>query len=228
LKIRARLNILKENLKFARYRLIMDKWSYSLKKYQEWSRTPLPESYVMTIIDLGKKFSEFVGEDCGHYVLDVGCGNGLFSGKSYNEIGYRYFNLLNAMVIGLDPLPLEKPIPWINRYVNGIGENIPFSDSFFSCVISATSIDHMKNPFMFLKETKRVLKPKGRFFVWTTVTKKEFRDMEHIKSFSQNELLEVVSRYFEIEGKHVEFFSEQGDTVFLKCEKNESSSMVKK
>ena len=48
--------------------------------------------------------------------------------------------------------------------VIGVGEELPFIDNSFSCVISVAVLEHVRDPFRCAKEIIRVLKPGGTLF----------------------------------------------------------------
>jgi SAM-dependent methyltransferase len=54
------------------------------------------------------------------------------------------------------------------RYVKAdMGEKLPFADSFFDYLVSIEGIEHTENPFRFLRECARVLRPSGKLFLTT-------------------------------------------------------------
>jgi len=148
------------------FRPIKDRWSDAQKNYSEWVKDPLPKIYLENIIATGKQFSDYIGDP--QRCLDVGCGNGLYGGKTYDEIGYSYLSKNpNSHITGLDPLPQEALIPWIDQYKQGIAEEIPFEEATFDKIVIATSLDHVKSPRQCINECHRVLKNKGKLYIWT-------------------------------------------------------------
>jgi len=96
-----------------------------------------------------KKFCSFAGT-----VLDVGCG-----------IKIPYYLQENKQIksaIGIDPLASLKEEELDDKIdlINAIGEYLPFQNESFDFVSFVTSFDHVIDPLMILKETKRVLKKK--------------------------------------------------------------------
>lgn len=79
----------------------------------------------------------------------------------------NYIN--NCEKYALDPLmdyytdnfKLSKEVRWLQ----GIGEDIPFEDDYFDAVISTNTLDHTFNPLAVLKDIKRVLKNQGFLFL---------------------------------------------------------------
>jgi len=146
---------------------VSERWARSQENYVKWSNEPLPEEYLQEIIELGRRFAEYVGDP--KKCLDVGCGNGLFAGKTYADVGYSYLTKNpESWIVGLDPLPLLASVPWLDEYRRGTGENMPFPDREFDKVVIATSLDHVENPHKCISECHRVLKPEGVLYIWTT------------------------------------------------------------
>jgi len=109
------------------FAFIESRWVYSQKDYVKWANTPLPEEYVKQIQRLGSLFKEFIGDS--KVCLDVGCGNGMLGGMTYDEIGYSY---LNNEAVGVDPLPLIARKPsWLSEYTRGLCENLAFKPEVF-------------------------------------------------------------------------------------------------
>ena len=58
-------------------------------------------------------------------------------------------------------------LPGVQYVKANMGEQLPFADSYFDCVVSIEGIEHTENPFRFLRECARVLKPNGKLFLTT-------------------------------------------------------------
>ncbi|MEA3378627.1 MAG: class I SAM-dependent methyltransferase [Nanoarchaeota archaeon] len=83
-------------------------------------------------------------------LLDIGAGTG---------ISTRFFNV---EAVALDPS--EKMLKkYKGKSVVGNAENIPFPDNSFNTIISVTSLHHVKNLDLAIREIKRVAKPKCKF-----------------------------------------------------------------
>jgi ubiquinone/menaquinone biosynthesis C-methylase UbiE len=67
-------------------------------------------------------------------------------------------------VSGLDPLEPETKPDF--EFVRGISEYLPWPDSSFSTIISATSLDHCISLDRSLAEIRRVLRPQGILLLW--------------------------------------------------------------
>ena len=108
------------------------------------------------------KMIEFlIKERKGSYILDVGCGSGIFS-KIMQENGY--------FPIGLDisTVALEK---YLSNRLEGIAADVenamPIKDCSVDIVWLSEVIEHIKNYDNLLNEIYRVLKPGGKLFLTT-------------------------------------------------------------
>jgi ubiquinone/menaquinone biosynthesis C-methylase UbiE len=91
-------------------------------------------------------------------VLDVGCGpQGSVPGYIDMTAGIDY--------VGLDPLQGEPSREFV--HIAGMAEMLPFADRVFNRVIFATSLDHLLDMNLALKETARVLSTDGAVYIWT-------------------------------------------------------------
>lgn len=101
-------------------------------------------------------------------ILDMasGCGTGVFYG------------LLNGFDMwGIDPEEWKHvfirkkaeehgyPEEWLDRFYKGVGENLPFSDSSFDCVMSWYTLEHVQDLKACIKEMIRVTKPGGGVYI---------------------------------------------------------------
>lgn len=102
-------------------------------------------------------------------VLDVGCG-------PYGP--YRLPGSARATeFIGIDPLPTTGDT--LTSY-RAIAEYLPFRNASFDHVIMVSSLDHVLDPLLALKEARRVLHTDGRLHVWTHLhptLSRRFRDL---------------------------------------------------
>jgi SAM-dependent methyltransferase len=89
-------------------------------------------------------------------VLDVGCG---VLGRPYYLCSYP-----PDLLSGLDPLEPFTPADF--ELVQGLSEYLPWPDSSFSTVISATSLDHCLSLEGSIIEIERVLREDGVFLLW--------------------------------------------------------------
>ena len=101
--------------------------------------------------------------DNARFVLDAGCGNGIFT-----TIALKENNTIEAVM--LDPLEdmlkLAKNISRPNTHpVQGVFENIPFRDGVFDKILAGFAIRDAINGYEALKELSRVLKDDGEVLV---------------------------------------------------------------
>lgn len=97
-------------------------------------------------------------------ILDMGsgCGTFMFYGFIHNYDMYGIdpskwkfrFNEMKAR-------DYSYPSEWINRFIIGYGENLPFEDNFFDCVSTYQTLEHVQNLDLVLKEMLRVIKSEG-------------------------------------------------------------------
>jgi len=94
-------------------------------------------------------------------LLDVACGTADQAGR-LQERGWQSW--------GLEPSPGMLRLARLRReqrgqsviLVRGIGEQLPFCDDSFDCVVCQGSLDHFARPRAFMAELARILKPNGR------------------------------------------------------------------
>lgn len=94
-------------------------------------------------------------------VLDVACGTADQAGRLARR---------GCQVWGLEPSPNMLKLARSRRQergetvylVQGIAEQLPFSDDSFEVVVCQGSVDHFAKPDLFMAEAARILKPDGR------------------------------------------------------------------
>ena len=95
-------------------------------------------------------------------VLDAACGSGWLGKLVKDEWGVQIY--------GVDIS--KKGVMLANKSgvmakVGDIAKKIPYKDKSFDLVFSSETIEHLYNPDKFLKEIRRVLKPKGLLVLTT-------------------------------------------------------------
>lgn len=164
--------------------------------------------------------------------MDVGCGNGLISGKSYKNLGYSYLN--KGAVTGVDPLTLQGPKQfWLNEYARGVCETLSFKDETFDTIVFATTLDHIEKIDLCLTECKRVLKHNGKLCVWLTCRYSTSfgGELAHPNRFTGPQLEETLgANGFKIVDRFIAPFMgvnkwgqkvASGNTVFIKASKSD-------
>lgn len=162
-------------------------WENTQRDYEKWADTPLPEDYLEMVKRRGADFREFVGTP--GTIIDVGCGNGLLSGKPYAETGYVPLKRGVHTIYGLDPLELKAPIPWIDEFIRGRCEDpIPVKAEYAAF---ATSFDHLEDSALSLS---RLVDAGVRgIFIWETLMRRRMGgDSAHLKRYTLEELTAVL------------------------------------
>jgi methionine biosynthesis protein MetW len=98
-----------------------------------------------------------------HRILDVGCGNGLFSlllkqvcNAEVYGVEISKINIESATKKGINALQLDLD-----------KEIFPFEDNYFDAVFAGEVIEHLYDPDHLLDEIYRTLKPKGALILTT-------------------------------------------------------------
>jgi len=119
-------------------------------KYDAWYDSeegrPLYESELRCLIPLV--------EDSPKPILEIGVGTGRFAMRFPNATGID--PSLNALKMA------EKRGV---KTVHGYGENLPFEDETFGCVLIIVTLCFVKNPLEVLREAKRVLRKDGSIII---------------------------------------------------------------
>lgn len=95
----------------------------------------------------------------GEKVLDLGCGNGRFI-EFFKKQGIEYFGVDNSERL----IEIAKKRHPEGNFQVADSFNLPFPDNFFDKIISIAVLHHIPSygkRTEFLKEAKRILKPKG-------------------------------------------------------------------
>jgi len=94
----------------------------------------------------------------GGKVLDAAAGNGAMS-KRLSEMGYETFPIdIDASKFQYTKLRCKEV---------DLNKDIPFEDNFFDLVVSVETIEHLENPWHFIRELHRVLRPGGQLIITT-------------------------------------------------------------
>jgi len=114
---------------------------------------PLNVSRIKTISDIVNNLG------VGLKVLDVGCGDGSI-GRSLLKTGHQVVSIELPKVAFL-----AKKGFGVSSLVACDAEMLPFRCEVFDVVVAAELLEHLWNPYAFVKEAHRVLKTSGHFIV---------------------------------------------------------------
>ena len=120
-----------------------------------------------------KRLLEYIELPEQPYVLDIGCG----TGRLLNRLAIQFPTLQG---IGVD-LSTEMIHQAQQRnqhgvrldYRHGNVECLPFAEEQFDAVFSTISFLHYLNPQQVMLEVKRVLRPRGRFYLADTAVRED-------------------------------------------------------
>lgn len=105
---------------------------------------------------------EMLGDVPDGPTLDVPAGHGAFA-QALLKRGYSDIHCLD---INAESFALQG----VNFQQYDAANKLPFPDNYFEQVFSIEGIEHFENPFPFVKELCRVLKPGGKLFISTPNT----------------------------------------------------------
>ena len=154
------------------------KQDYLLSKITNWKnhdRNSMAEREFRTITYLLKVFYGFELKK-GSNILDLGSGD-KFLMNEFKKRGISYFSL------DIKDLDFEK-------------DKFSFESNKFDLVISLAVLEHLKNPDLFLEESRRVLKNESYLFLSTPNWKYSkdifYDDVTHVKPYSPESLNEIL------------------------------------
>ena len=155
------------------------KQDYLQNKAANWKnhdRNLLAEREYKTISYLLKVFYNFELKK-GSSILDLGSGD-QFLRNEFSKREISYFSL------DINDLDFEN-------------DKFNFKDDKFDLVISLAVLEHLKNPDLFLNESRRVLKNESFLFLSTVNWKYSknifYDDVTHVKPYSPESLAEILS-----------------------------------
>lgn|GEM_PF-6117699 len=99
----------------------------------------------------------------GKLLLDVGSNAGELLNKCVATFGVKGYGIdISEQTINF----AKRHNPYENHYIVGDAEKMSYQDNFFDYIISTDVLEHVPNPQKVLSEIRRVLKPKGKFFIY--------------------------------------------------------------
>lgn len=128
--------------------------------------TPAPQEPIRALAaeDLYPAVLEFFWDAPPGRILDVPAGHGAFA-QELLKLGHGDIDCLD---IGAETFVLRDPRVRFTQH--DVIDPLPFPDAHFDYVFSIEGIEHFENPWTFVKELCRVLKPGGRLFISTPNT----------------------------------------------------------
>jgi 2-polyprenyl-3-methyl-5-hydroxy-6-metoxy-1,4-benzoquinol methylase len=139
-------------------------------------------------------------------ILDLGCGDGLFGKATFSR----------KLSIGLDPafksLHQAHHTHEYRWLINSTGIKMPFSDHYFSSVISNSVLEHIPEVKTVLTEIKRVLQPGGIFvfcvpnqYFTKNLSIGTFLDRIHLNKFARfyRDFFNKISRHYHCDSQGV-------------------------
>lgn len=138
------------------------------------------ERYLECKIYLNKTFD--------HPILDLGCGDGLFSQILFDE------NIDTGIDLNNDELSCANKLQCYNELICCPGDKIPKPDGHYQTIFSNSVLEHIDQLEPVFKEVHRLLSPDGRFYL--TIPSIDFEQYTTINQLLLKiGLLQVSSRY---------------------------------
>lgn len=91
-------------------------------------------------------------------ILDIPAGHGILSAR-LAEAGHA--------VIAVELAPERFVVPGVPCVPASMEERLPFADGAFDALVSLEGIEHLRNPYAFVAECRRILAPGGRLLLST-------------------------------------------------------------
>jgi ubiquinone/menaquinone biosynthesis C-methylase UbiE len=152
-------------------------------------------------------------------ILSVGCGPAIIE-TGLAEHGFNITGLdISEVVLGQNPDSI--------RTVVGSAEKMNFADCSFDAVVYVASLQFIEKYERALKETFRVLRPKGKFLAMLLNSESDFFKektqkpdsyISRIKHINVKEITKVVAEYFSIKTEY--FLGIKGARVFQSQDSN--------
>jgi len=152
-----------------------------------------------------------IRDDGSVRILDWGCGHGQVSALLH-ELGMDVtaFDYRPGTHEGVQPM---ERYPGLHVHVSNDPRRLPFGDGSFDAVLSCGVLEHVEDPDASLEQIRRVLKPRGAFYVYKLPNRASYLEAiakraglyyhganEHDRVYTKSSALELLARHdFEIE-----------------------------
>ena len=124
--------------------------------YLAWSRGKIIDPHYLGVHAIGKLMKRYAPQMRGRF-LDVGCGERPYDSLLKDRVE---FHCALDYGPGRAQRGIRKPID-----VNADALALPFAAATFDTVMSHSVIEHVVDPFVYISELSRVLKPGGRLYL---------------------------------------------------------------
>jgi SAM-dependent methyltransferase len=138
-------------------------WTRSNAEYTDTSaeRAWAQEAITWGVWQIPESELNVIGDVDGLDVIDLGCGTGYFS---------AWLTRRGARVVGIDPTPaqletarrMQREMGIEFELIEGIGEDVPKPDASFDLVLSEYGASIWADPYRWIPEAARLLRPGGR------------------------------------------------------------------
>ena len=129
-------------------------------------------------------------------VVDVACGNG-FGTYTLARSGAKFLYGIDNDKVAVSYAKQKYKDDNIKSII-GNAEKIPLRSNLADIIVSFETIEHLKYPKKFLKETKRILKPNGILILSTPNKETSYEDNPyHLKEYTLPELNSLLSDFSE-------------------------------
>jgi SAM-dependent methyltransferase len=117
-----------------------------------------------------KELSDNIEDIKNKKVLEIGSGYGLLCAIANRELGYDFHGIEPTKFeaggrFEVSTLLFEENEIDLSKITSGIGEQLPYADESFDVVFSFQVLEHVKDPYLVLKESWRVLKKGGILYI---------------------------------------------------------------
>lgn len=119
-------------------------------------------SYILNSLIFLKDYMKLSGDEV---ILDVACGTGELERilvSDYPNLNITGVDISEKMLdVAKSKFPNSQKIEFLKASAN----SLPFPDSSFDTIVSASAFHYFNNPINALQEMKRVLKPNGKVII---------------------------------------------------------------